>query len=254
MNPAALLREARRSAGLSQEDLAARAGCAQSTLARVEAGLRAPSFRMLTAALAACGLQMRIELEPLDAHLDREIEAVRTHGVARNRRDLSTVLLRTARDLTQAEVAFAVGGVSAAILHGAPVPFEGIELLVEDDVNALGRMVVALQVHRPGEQLPSDMSWAPRPLEPLTLAELRDPFARFEMGRGNVPLRLRMVRDDPRAGSINISIEDDYETSDVPVVPLHALALPPRIGAALERLRRRLAESETAAQRASYGT
>jgi hypothetical protein len=115
-------------------------------------------------------------------------------------------------------------------------------------------MVAALQVHRPGEQLPSDTSWGVRPPDPLSVAELRDPLARFSVGRRNVPLRLRLTRGDPFNGAIDVEIKDDHETAHVPVVPVHAMVLPPRIAEALERLRRRLALSETAARRASDRT
>jgi transcriptional regulator with XRE-family HTH domain len=64
----ALLTSARVRAGLSQRELAARAGVAQSTIARIESGHADPAFSTLERLLAAAGLEMRIRLEALDDH------------------------------------------------------------------------------------------------------------------------------------------------------------------------------------------
>lgn len=61
---ATLLREARTQAGLSQRQLAQRAGTAQSVIARIERGLASPSWGTLSRLLAAAGLELRAELEP----------------------------------------------------------------------------------------------------------------------------------------------------------------------------------------------
>ena len=63
-----LVREARRRAGLTQEQLAARVGTTQSAIARLESGRTSPSLAYLTRLLEACGLDLRIELAPLDEH------------------------------------------------------------------------------------------------------------------------------------------------------------------------------------------
>ncbi|HET7585000.1 MAG TPA: helix-turn-helix transcriptional regulator [Gemmatimonadaceae bacterium] len=58
-----LLHEARRRAGLSQRQLAARAGTAQSVVARIERGLTSPSWETLTRLLAAAGFDLSANLE-----------------------------------------------------------------------------------------------------------------------------------------------------------------------------------------------
>ena len=63
-----LLTSARVRAGLSQRELAARAGVAQSTVARIESGHADPAFSTLERLLAAAGLEMRVHLEPVDDH------------------------------------------------------------------------------------------------------------------------------------------------------------------------------------------
>jgi predicted transcriptional regulator len=64
-DPAALLRKARTRGGLSQRDLAARAGTSQSVVARIEGGLTDPSSETLRRLLRAAGMEVRCLLEPL---------------------------------------------------------------------------------------------------------------------------------------------------------------------------------------------
>ncbi len=70
--PASLLREARRRAGLTQRKLARRARTAQSVVARVERGQTDPSATTLARLLNAAGFELRAELTPLpvpDSHM-----------------------------------------------------------------------------------------------------------------------------------------------------------------------------------------
>lgn len=60
-----LLRAARKNAGLSQRELARRAGTAQSVVARIERGRTSPTISTLSKLLAAAGVAAHIELVPL---------------------------------------------------------------------------------------------------------------------------------------------------------------------------------------------
>jgi transcriptional regulator with XRE-family HTH domain len=64
----AFLQLARLEAGLSQRELAERAGVAQSEIARIESGNREPSIPTLQKILAGAGLELRFRLAPLDDH------------------------------------------------------------------------------------------------------------------------------------------------------------------------------------------
>ncbi|MGO9458300.1 MAG: helix-turn-helix domain-containing protein [Acidimicrobiales bacterium] len=64
----ALLLLARQQAGLSQRDLADRAGVSQSEIARIELGKREPSIPTIQRILAGAGLEVRFRLMPLDDH------------------------------------------------------------------------------------------------------------------------------------------------------------------------------------------
>jgi len=61
MNAARLLRHARRAAGLTQRDLAARAGVPQSTVGRIERGRLMPRVDTFDRLLRAAGLRIGTE-------------------------------------------------------------------------------------------------------------------------------------------------------------------------------------------------
>jgi predicted nucleotidyltransferase/DNA-binding XRE family transcriptional regulator len=61
MQPADLIRQARRDAQLTQGDLAARAGTSQSAIARYESGLTVPSLSTLERLLRACGRSLSLD-------------------------------------------------------------------------------------------------------------------------------------------------------------------------------------------------
>jgi transcriptional regulator with XRE-family HTH domain len=61
-----LVREGRKRAGLTQRELAARAGTTQSAIARLEAGRTAPTLETVERFLQLCGFQLIVELVPYD--------------------------------------------------------------------------------------------------------------------------------------------------------------------------------------------
>lgn len=61
-----LVRESRKRAGLTQAELAARAGTTQSAIARLESGRTAPSLEQVERLLRLCGFQLLVELAPYD--------------------------------------------------------------------------------------------------------------------------------------------------------------------------------------------
>lgn len=60
-----LLRDARLRAGITQRELAGRAGTSQSVVARIELGRSDPSTATLARLLAAAGFELRAELTPI---------------------------------------------------------------------------------------------------------------------------------------------------------------------------------------------
>jgi transcriptional regulator with XRE-family HTH domain len=93
-----VVREARKRAGLSQAELATRAGTTQSAIARLEAGRSSPGFERVVELVGACGLELRISIreasrpsappasaqsiEQLGPLVDRGVQLVVTGGFA----------------------------------------------------------------------------------------------------------------------------------------------------------------------------
>jgi transcriptional regulator with XRE-family HTH domain len=74
-----LLREARSRAGLTQRELARRAGTSQSVVARIEQGRTDPGTATLARLLAAAGFELRTELTPLpvvDTHMLEDVNRI----------------------------------------------------------------------------------------------------------------------------------------------------------------------------------
>jgi transcriptional regulator with XRE-family HTH domain len=66
-----LLRDARHAAGLSQRELARRAGTSQSAIARYETARTTPDLSTLERLLSTCGAQLRLDVVEHDAHDER---------------------------------------------------------------------------------------------------------------------------------------------------------------------------------------
>ena len=77
----ALLREARALSGLSQRELAERAGTAQSVVGRIEAGLTTPRVDTVDRLVEAAGYHLEIELRPNTA--DDPVVAAYRAGIDR---------------------------------------------------------------------------------------------------------------------------------------------------------------------------
>jgi transcriptional regulator with XRE-family HTH domain len=66
-----LIREARRRASLTQQEVADRLGTTQSVVTRWETGARSPSFETVVRAIRACGLELAVTIGPPD--IDHEL-------------------------------------------------------------------------------------------------------------------------------------------------------------------------------------
>ncbi|HEX9122654.1 MAG TPA: helix-turn-helix domain-containing protein [Actinomycetota bacterium] len=76
MRGAQFVREARHRAGLSQAELAARAGTTQSAIARVESGTEAPTLERVVELVRASGFDLQFRLVPLEEAEWAQVEAL----------------------------------------------------------------------------------------------------------------------------------------------------------------------------------
>ncbi len=79
-SPASLLKDARRRGGLSQRQLASRAGTSQSVVSRIELGETSPSWDTLCQLLAAAGFELDAQLlvRPVDnSHMLADVARIR---------------------------------------------------------------------------------------------------------------------------------------------------------------------------------
>ena len=79
LDPAKLVRTARRKAGLSQRAMAERAGTCQSVVARIETGVTDPSSETLRRLITAAALEVRCDLMPLvsaDSHMLQDVARI----------------------------------------------------------------------------------------------------------------------------------------------------------------------------------
>lgn len=113
---------ARRTAGLSQAELAHRLGRPRSTIARWELGEMEPSYAAVTQALRACELAAVVELAaPDDSYLGQVGELLRLSPIERVRRLAGPVHVEQLGRLAAANIDGVLFGDVAAVLAGWPL-------------------------------------------------------------------------------------------------------------------------------------
>lgn len=123
---AAALRRERGARFLTQHELADLAGLSQSAVARVERGDRMPSIPLVERLFAALDLQLAVGVEALDSHLDARMTELASRPLAERIDDLGLdrVLDRLG------DLPHLLTGSTAALLQGAPVPVDAVEIAV----------------------------------------------------------------------------------------------------------------------------
>ncbi|MFI7219023.1 helix-turn-helix domain-containing protein [Micromonospora maritima] len=120
------VRHERERAGLTQQALAGRAGLSQAAVARIERGDRLPSLTTVERLLGALGRQLRIEVEPLDSHLDATLDEASGTALPERIEDLGLNRIVDALG----DLPYVLAGGTAALLQGAPLPVEAVEVAV----------------------------------------------------------------------------------------------------------------------------
>jgi predicted nucleotidyltransferase/DNA-binding XRE family transcriptional regulator len=117
----ALLRQARKQAGLSQVELAARAGVTQSVISAYESGHRQPSIPALVALVDAAGYELAMGLRRQPGRLGRLSGPV-GRRVRRHRRDL--IAVAAAHGITNLRV-------FGSVARGEDRPDSDVDLLAD---------------------------------------------------------------------------------------------------------------------------
>jgi transcriptional regulator with XRE-family HTH domain len=86
-----IVREARRRAGLTQSELAERAGVPKSTVGRIESGARNPSTGMIERLVRASGLDISVSLSEPDPGTDSMFERTLRRSPAERLADATRV-------------------------------------------------------------------------------------------------------------------------------------------------------------------
>jgi transcriptional regulator with XRE-family HTH domain len=130
-------------AGLTQAEVAQRAGLSQQMVGQYETGGRQPSVTTLTRLIAGCGLHLRWSLVP-DAGLADQptCELLAKPHLERLDPRIAAAFLQLARAFDG--LPMLVGGKTAARLHGADIRAFEIEFWVDDRVD-LSRLTFCLQ-------------------------------------------------------------------------------------------------------------
>jgi transcriptional regulator with XRE-family HTH domain len=223
-----LLRQTREGSALTQEALAAASGVRQTAISAYERERRVPAWKTAERLFAAMGVQMRIELESLDADIDRQIDSYAAMSWPERARKLPYYLLRL--DTQFPGVPLVVTGAAAAALHGAPVPVSRIDLLVQDTDAALKALCAPLRELLARLWDPETESWVGSAFYPAVLRELKTSQWMVFLDQ----IRVTLVKALPEGVTVVV------DGAKIPVLPLHEIELTdPEAARLLARLRAR---------------
>jgi transcriptional regulator with XRE-family HTH domain len=142
-----ILREARLRAGITQRELARRAGVLQPAVARIESGPAGPRIDTMEHLLRACDMSLSVlprwaagvPREPIRALLDRDplgrLMVTRVPGFRP---------IRALRVLSARHVRFVMGGPAGARALGAPVRLDRLDIFPSPDASNRRRLMEAL--------------------------------------------------------------------------------------------------------------
>ena len=153
MTAGALLRQARREAGLTQREVASRAGVQQSVMSAYESGGREPSLATLSSLVEACGVSLQVHLgEALPTGTGSAVGPV---GRRLRRRRAAVLAVAARHGMTELRV-------FGSVARGQDTDRSDLDLLVHvpegTGLLALGRFTQELEdlLHVPVDVVPDD--------------------------------------------------------------------------------------------------
>lgn len=231
MELAALIKQARHDARVTQQELARRVGRSRASIAQLESGVRTPSFGSLQAILAALGKQVRLELEPLDADVRREIVEHRHDPELAGR-----VYFAVEQIEDLAGLDFRVEGLAAAALLGAPLKVRDPQIAVADTERSMDWLAAKLRHDRirlrPEGWVGSAFPRTPQEARDLIEAECPGGWIMVRGFFHETPVRFAPAEDVARHVLI------DNAERPLPVQPLHEIETTDRSAARVLRLLR----------------
>jgi transcriptional regulator with XRE-family HTH domain len=126
----ALVLSHRDAAGLTQADLAGRAGVTQGAVSAIERNRRDPSLGTLCRVLEAMDLTLRLDVGQRQEALDAAIDEALARPPADRLRNRTVDGIAIAERLSAA--APILDGVAGAAIHGAPVTVDRVDVIVTD--------------------------------------------------------------------------------------------------------------------------
>jgi transcriptional regulator with XRE-family HTH domain len=141
-----LLHTARWHAGLSQAEVANRAGTSQQAIARYERGHTIPSLALIERVLGACGMRLDLTITPEPGLIDQPTrELLERPPLERLPEPMRDWVLLLVPLLNSLGIPPLVANKAAARLRGAPVRVPELEFWVDDETTDIPRLEAALE-------------------------------------------------------------------------------------------------------------
>jgi transcriptional regulator with XRE-family HTH domain len=182
-----LIRDAREDRRLTLEQLAAASGICVSTLSMVERAKRHITLGAVDRVLAAMGLQLHVDTQPLWGEIDAKISEMA--AISLSARIEAWPIELTSFVSWFAETAYMADGLMAAALQGAPVPVDAFEIAVLDDEDSLDELMFLLGEMHVRRWVEQWRDWDGTTVDPR---DAESPPARYRCLHGE--LRVRLVR------------------------------------------------------------
>jgi transcriptional regulator with XRE-family HTH domain len=211
-----LLRDLRYRRSLTQRELAHLSGVDQRRISSYERGRRKVPLRHADQILAGLGLQLRLETERLWADVDAKIDELAALPIAERLIRSRVLIPELLRWLAVTEPV--IDGCAAALLQGAPVPVDWVDLCVRRD--KLDNLAEALRKRPDSRWSEAKGWWADHTIDPRLPGPMR---WHHHLGEFRItivdtdPPTITLVVDDERWTGLAVRVRPlaDLEVDDV---------------------------------------